>query len=92
MENKLCEILLSVQKKELSINDANNKILELFGIKSLLPTHIESGEEAKRYSNMMNSKGEHNGFHEIDFYNGTVWLRDFIEKNLNSINLNKQKL
>ncbi|MCH8067822.1 MAG: hypothetical protein IID16_00915 [Candidatus Marinimicrobia bacterium] len=53
--------------------------LGLADVKGSLPSHIEAGKEAKKYADEMNSKGEHNGFHELDFYNGTIWLRDMIE-------------
>jgi len=46
-----------------------------------LPSHIDAGKEAKKYANEMNGKGKPNGFHELDFYNGTVWLRAEIEGN-----------
>ena len=47
-----------------------------------LPSHIDAGIEAKHYGDEMNKLAEKpNGFHELDFYNGTVWLRQMIEGN-----------
>ena len=47
-----------------------------------LPTYIDAGIEAKHYGDEMNKLGDKpNGFHELDFYNGTVWLRQMIEGN-----------
>jgi len=48
---------------------------------NVLPSHLDSGKAAKEYSENMTSEGEGNGFHELDFYNGTVWLRSEIEEN-----------
>ena len=44
-------------------------------VKLSLPDHIEAGKEARKYSD-----GD-KGFHEIDFFNGTLWLRDKIDIN-----------
>ena len=45
-----------------------------------LPSHIEAGLEAKKYAEYMNVDSEnHNGFHEIDFLNGTIWFREQVE-------------
>ncbi len=47
-----------------------------------LPTYVQAGIEAKHYGDEMNKLSvKPNGFHEIDFYNGTVWLRKMIEGN-----------
>lgn len=58
-------------------------------ITDLIPSHIDAGIEAKKYADMMNSKGEFNGFHELDFYNGTLWLRQEIEAMRNKLTPNK---
>ena len=47
---------------------------------SSLPSEIEAGREAKKYGVEMNKQGPtRSGFHELDFYNGTIWLRQMIE-------------
>ena len=53
----------------------------IYIVRLSLPSHIDAGKEAKKYANEMNGKGKPNGFHELDFYNGTVWLRAEIEGN-----------
>ncbi len=65
--------------KELTLSIVRVQQLLLTNINCYLPDHIEVGAEAKRYAEMMNSKGDYNGFHEIDFYNGAVWLRQKID-------------
>jgi hypothetical protein len=70
------------------ISDITDNLLKLFKeqcaiyiVRLSLPSHIDAGKEAKKYANKMNGKGKPNGFHELDFYNGTVWLRTEIEGN-----------
>jgi len=53
----------------------------IYIVRLSLLSHIDAGIEAKKYAEGMNSKGERNGFHELDFYNGTIWLRAEIEGN-----------
>jgi len=81
MENKIWKIITELQQGDITKNEAVSKLLLLYNVMPSLPTHIEAGIEAKRYADIMNSKGEFNGFHELDFYNGTVWLRQMIEGN-----------
>ena len=45
-----------------------------------LPSHIDAGIEAKNYGDKVNKLSDKpNGFHELDFYNGTIWFRQKIE-------------
>ena len=76
---KCCDDGLSAYKALLFFRDYLDGNFEFSKIS--MPSHIEAGQEAKRYGEEMNSKGEPNGFHELDFYNGTIWFRDMIEKN-----------
>ena len=36
--------------------------------------YVQAGAEAKKYGVEMNSKGEYNGFHELDFQNGAHYV------------------
>jgi hypothetical protein len=80
MENK-AKILLEQYERDGDYPKLKRELLLLYNVMPSLPSHIEAGIEAKRYADIMNSKGEFNGFHELDFYNGTVWLRQMIEGN-----------
>lgn len=81
MRKQIEQIMNKVEKGELAYHDAVDELLLLYNVMPSLPSHIDAGIEAKRYADIMNSKGEFNGFHELDFYNGTVWLRQIIEGN-----------
>lgn len=60
--------------------DTANEILRLYNVMPSLPSHIDSSIEAKHYGDEMNKLAENpNRFHELDFYNGTVWIRQMIK-------------
>lgn len=72
----------NVIKEERHENIADEILSKLsqHDIKPSLPSDIDAGVEAKHYGDEMNKLGEKpNGFHELDFYNGTLWLRQMIE-------------
>lgn len=48
------------------------------------PSFLNAGVEAKLYANEMNSRGEFNGFHELDFYNGAIYVINKIKESLPS--------
>lgn len=81
MKEKIHDILDKLNREEITEEIAVDSILLLYNVMPSLPSHIRCGVEAKLYANEMNSKGEFNSFHELDFYNGTVWLRQMIEGN-----------
>ena len=82
MENKIWKILTELQQGDITKNEAVSKLLLLYNVMPSLPRHIDAGIEAKHYGDEMNKLAEKpNGFHELDFYNGTVWLRQMIEGN-----------
>lgn len=55
-------------------------------LKKILPTHLEAGIEAKKYFTEMNSLADKpNGFHELDFLNGTIYFRQSIEQKLTNL-------
>jgi len=74
---KCCDSGLSAYKALLFFDDYLKGDYEFSHVN--MPSHIEAGQAAKEYADEMNSRGERNGFHELDFYNGTLWLRDIID-------------
>lgn len=81
MENK-AKILLEQYERDGDYPKLKSELLLLYSVMPSLPSHIDAGIEAKHYGDEMNKLAEKpNGFHELDFYNGTVWLRQMIEAN-----------
>lgn len=82
MRKKIEQIISKVESGDLAYHDAVDELLLLYNVMPSLPSHIEAGIEAKHYGDEMNKSADKpNGFHELDFYNGTVWLRQMIEGN-----------
>jgi hypothetical protein len=79
MKNK-AEILFKQYEIDGDYSKLKKELLLLYNELPSLPGHIEAGVEAKNYGNKMNELSEKpNGFHEIDFYNGTIWFRYILE-------------
>ena len=82
MKEKILKILDTASLPELEKQRLTDALLILYNVMPSLPSHIDAGIEAKHYGDEMNKLGDKpNGFHELDFYNGTVWLRQMIEGN-----------
>lgn len=82
MEKTIKETTGLLLNGTLTKEDADKILLDLYNVMTSLPTHIDAGIEAKHYGDEMNKLADKpNGFHELDFYNGTVWLRQMIEGN-----------
>ncbi len=82
MRKKIEQIMNKVESGDLAYHDAVDELLLLYNVMPSLPSHIDPGIEAKYYGDEMNKLADKpNEFHELDFYNGTVWLRHMIEGN-----------
>lgn len=82
MKNTIEETTRLLLNGTLSKDDADKILLNICNVMPSLPSHIDAGIEAKHYGDEMNKLSEKpNGFNELDFYNGTVWLRQMIEGN-----------
>lgn len=81
MEADILLIAHVVEIVETEKQDKDN--VNLADVRLSLPSHIKADEEAKMYANKMNGKrdGRMSGFSQLDFYNGTLWLRQQIEDN-----------
>ena len=79
MQQEIDKIITELQSGDINKDETISKLLLLYN--HTLPNHIDADTEAKKYADEMNQITiTPNQFHQLDFYNGTVWFRQQIEE------------